>query len=220
MKKLLFAFTLIAIISCSSDESINTKYSNRPSIPITSNEIQIGNQIWMTKNLNVSRYRNGDIIPHVQDASQWSQLTTGAWCYYQNNSAFGTVYGKLYNWQAVNDPRGIAPLGWHVASDAEFTALSTFLGGEAIAGGKLKATTLWNNPNIGATNSSNFSALPGGWRDSNGDFGYSQDYGFWWCSTLWGFGYSYERQLSFNNTLLYRTNNDQRYGYSVRCIKN
>lgn len=212
--------TIFLVASCSSEEdkekSITT---SRSSIPILNNKVQIGNQIWMTKNLDVSRYRNGDLIPQVTDAAQWSNMTTGAWCYYQNNSAFGNVYGKLYNWHAINDPRGIAPQGWHVASDSEFTVLSTFLGGEAIAGGKLKAINLWTNPNSGATNSSRFSALPGGWRDSNGQFGYSQDYGFWWCSTLWGFSFSYQRQLSFNDITLIRSNTLQNYGHSVRCVK-
>jgi uncharacterized protein (TIGR02145 family) len=101
----------------------------------------------MQSNLNVSHYRNGDVIPQVTDPTAWSSLTTGAWCYYNNDTANGTVYGKLYNWYAVNDPRGLSPQGWHVPTDAEWTNLTSCLGGESLAGGKMKATTLWDSPN-------------------------------------------------------------------------
>jgi uncharacterized protein (TIGR02145 family) len=123
--------------------------------------ISIGTQIWTQSNLNVSRYRNGDIIPQVTNYTQWENLTTGAWCYYANNTANGVVYGKLYNWYAVSDPRGLAPQGWHVPSDAEWRTLTTYLG-EDSAGGKMKSITLWGSFNTGATSSSGFSGFPGG----------------------------------------------------------
>ena len=132
---------LFLITSCSREEEDNEiKYSNssRPSIPIDDSKIQIGNQIWMTKNLNTSQYKNGDPIPQVQDQTQWQNLTTGAWCYYENNTANGRIYGKLYNWYAVNDSRGLAPEGWHIPTIGEFNTLSEFLGGVNVAGGKMK----------------------------------------------------------------------------------
>src|SRR5436190_23369500 len=134
--------------------------------------VTICDQVWMIKNLDVSTYRNGDPIPEVTDPSQWAGLTTGAWCYYENNSANGTIYGKLYNWYAVNDPRGLAPLGWHVPSDEELTTLTSCLGGVFVAGGTMKetGTTHWLAPNTEATNSSGWTGLPGGYRNEFGSF--------------------------------------------------
>ncbi len=184
---LLFAISFVFIVSCSNDETTTkNQIASRPTVPPTASEVRIGTQIWMTRNLNVSRYRNGDPIPQVQDPSAWAALTTGAWCYYENNTVNGTTYGKLYNWYAVNDPRGLAPTGYHVPSDGEWTTLTTFLGGESVAGGKMKATTLWNSPNTGATNSSGFTGLPGGIRNR---FGSIFDIGFngnWWSSSEGG----------------------------------
>jgi len=100
--------------------------------------ITIGTQKWMIVNLDIETYRNGDIIPQVTDPTAWKELTTGAWCYYGNNDDNGAKYGKLYNWYAVNDSRGLAPQGWHISTDAEWTTLSTLLGGEDIAGGKIE----------------------------------------------------------------------------------
>jgi uncharacterized protein (TIGR02145 family) len=120
---------------------------------------------WMNKNLNVSKYKNGDVIPQVTDVTQWVALTTGAWCYYENDTANGPIYGKLYNWYAVNDSRGLAPAGWHIATDTEWSDLATFLGGDAVAGRKLKqnsATSVWDITTNYATNQSGFTALPSG----------------------------------------------------------
>jgi len=138
----------------------------RPCVILSS--VQIGNQTWTLKNLDVSTYRNGDPIPQVQDNTAWANLSTGAWCYYLNNTANGTIYGKLYNWYAVNDPRGLAPNGYHIPTDAEWTTLTTYLGGSTLAGGKMKeaGSSHWLSPNTGATNSSGFKGLPGGFRYS------------------------------------------------------
>ena len=121
-----------------------------PVIPVVDNKgpikgVAIGSQVWMSTNLNVSTYRNGDVIPQVQDKDAWAKLTTGAWCYYENNAANGTKYGKLYNWYAVNDARGLAPAGWHIPTDGEWTVLSTYLGGEDVAGKKMKSTSGWES---------------------------------------------------------------------------
>jgi uncharacterized protein (TIGR02145 family) len=148
--------------------------------------VTICSQIWTLENLDVETYRNGDVIPQVTDPIAWENLTTGAWCYYNNDSANGPIYGKLYNWYAVTDPRGLAPIGYHVPTDAEFeTLIVTCLGGETVAGGKMKSTgtTLWNSPNTDATNSSGFTGLPAGSRNYDGQFLSINDSAVWWTST-------------------------------------
>lgn len=132
--------------------------------------IQIGEQTWQTQNIDVDHYQNGDPIPEVTDSLQWKNLKTGAWCYYNNNTENGKIYGKLYNYYAINDPRGFAPQGWHIPSKAEWQTLVKFLGGDKVAGGKMKktGTTYWQEPNVDATNISGFSALPGGYLFSYG----------------------------------------------------
>ena len=111
------------------------------SFTIKAQDVTIGTQTWTSKNLNVTKYRNGDAIPQVQDKNAWAKLKTGAWCYYENNTANGTTYGKLYNWFAVNDTRGLAPKGYHIPTDAEWTILTDYLGGDTIAGTKMKSTS-------------------------------------------------------------------------------
>jgi uncharacterized protein (TIGR02145 family) len=125
--------------------------------------VAIGNQVWAKNNLDVSRYRNGDVIPQVTSMEEWKNLKTGAWCWYNNDSiAFGK-YGKLYNWYAIKDARGIAPEGFHIPTEAEWNTLITYLGGETAAIPKLMETTGWSDPAKG-TNSSGFSAKAAGGR--------------------------------------------------------
>ena len=165
----------------------------------------ICDQDWMVKNLDVSTYRNGDQIPEVTDPSAWAGLTTGAWCYYNNDPANGTVYGKLYNWYAVNDSRGLAPAGWHVPTDAEWTTLSDCLGGEAVAGGAMKetGTTHWLL-NTDATNSSGFTGLPGGLRFSDGAFIDVSFDGFLWSSSEFSTDGAWARYLFYYDGILGR----------------
>ncbi len=181
--------------------------------------ITIGTQAWMLKNLNVDHYRNGDLIPHVMDKDEWSKLTTGAWCYYDNNPANGKIYGKLYNWYAVNDSRKLAPEGWHVPSDAELSKLTGYLGGEKEAGGKLKATTLWNSPNTGATNESRFTAFPGGYRDLNGYFGLIGKYGAFWSASESSSFNAWSRDLYYDNSGVVRNYSSKGIGFSIRCVR-
>lgn len=181
--------------------------------------VTIGGQVWMQKNLNVCKYRNGDDIPQVQDPTAWSFLTTGAWCYYENNTANGPVYGKLYNWYAVNDPRGLAPTGYHVPSDGEWTTLTTFLGGEGVAGGEMKSTTLWSAPNEGATDSSGFTALPEGFRSNGGGFNFISIYGYWWSSTEYDSQQARDLFLSYNYGSAPRSRDPKGQGQSVRCLR-
>ena len=183
--------------------------------------VTICNQIWIKTNLNVSKYRNGDVIPQVTDPAVWANLTTGAWCYYNNNSANGTTYGKLYNWYAVNDTRGLAPTGWHVPTDGEWTALTNCLGGETVAGGKMKetGTTHWLSPNTSATNSSSFTGLPGGFRYNNGTFTNINNTGDWWCSSEFDSTNAWFRGLNSNLGNVNRANSFKSSGVSARCVK-
>ncbi len=198
-----------------SSSSCNECENNSTSYPT----VTIGNQIWMQKNLNVCTYRNGDEIPQVQDPNQWTNLTTGAWCYYQNDTANGIVYGKLYNWYAVNDPRGLAPAGYHVPSDGEWTSLINFLGGESVAAGKMRATSLWNSPNAGATNSSGFTGLPGGFRPGAGPFDMIGSIAFWWSSSQSFDNFSWYYYLENDYGDASRSYLNKSCGFSVRCIK-
>ncbi|HYK46326.1 MAG TPA: fibrobacter succinogenes major paralogous domain-containing protein [Parafilimonas sp.] len=184
--------------------------------------ITIGSQVWMEKNLDVSRYRNGDKIPQVKDSATWATLTTGAWCWYNNDSSTGVVYGKLYNWYAVHDPRGLAPIGWHVPSDSEWFVVYNFLGTNAHnAGGKMKetGTTHWLDPNVNAINSSGFTAPGGGYRDNLGQFAYLNFLGYWWTSTSNGIRYAFCRRLVSYGGFMDRMSYENGKGFSVRCVK-
>ena len=185
--------------------------------------VKICCQIWMSKNLDVTTYRNGDLIPQVTNGTAWRTLTTGAWCYYNNDPAMGVIYGKLYNWYAVNDPRGLAPAGWHIPIDFEWTTLSKCLGVSSDAGRALKetGTTHWLSPNTGATNSSGFTGLPGGLRYSVGEGLFSDigRLGYWWTSTLVDPRLSVSRGLFNAGGGVPTTNNNLEVGCSVRCVK-
>jgi uncharacterized protein (TIGR02145 family) len=191
----------------------------------TYNTVQIGNQCWTQSNLKVSKYRNGDNIPTGLSDVQWGSTSSGAYAIYNNDPANDGLYGKLYNWYAVTDSRGLCPTGWHVPSDAEWTMLTTFLGGESVAGGAMKSTATqptpggWNAPNTGATNSSGFTGLPGGYRDSGGGFGNLGDYGYWWSSSDAGSGFAWVRYLIYGNASAYRNYYYLRGGFSVRCAR-
>jgi len=184
--------------------------------------VQIGSQCWMASNLRTTTYANGDLVPNVTDAAQWVGLTTGAWVHYNNDSQYENPYGKLYNWYAVADPRNVCPTGWHVPSDAEWTVLSVYLGGESVAGGKMKSTgtQYWGSPNEGATNESGFSGLPGGNRNWNaGGFGGLVLSGNWRSDTEAGFGEAWTYGLSIDDGILFRGDPSKNYGFSVRCLR-
>ncbi len=179
------------------------------------------NQTWTKTNLIVSKYRNGDVIPEVTDPTEWANLTTGAWCYFANTTLNGTTYGKLYNWYAVTDSRGLAPEGYHIPSDTEWTTFTSCLGGETIAGGKIKetGTAHWETPNTGATNESGFKALPGGYRYDNGTFSTTGFFGYWWSSSNNFSNIAWDRYLYYNYGDIYRNSFNKAAGFSVRCIK-
>ena len=221
MKKYYFTITTILVFgltSCSNEETkIQNQVAARPTVPILNGEVRIGQLIWSTKNLNVSRYRNGDIIPEVTDQAQWDNLTTGAWCYYANSTANGVIYSRLYNCYAVNDPRGLAPVGWHIPSLDEWKTTFTYFGGELAAGGSLKSTSLWQSPNLGATNSSGFSALPGGRR--LGAFIYLTQAGWFWTTTASSPTARYAIALSCDSTIAQTIAYGMQNGFSIRCVK-
>ncbi len=189
--------------------------------------VTIGTQIWLAENLKVTHYRNGDDIPNVTDGTTWWGLTTGAYCEYNNDINYVATYGRIYNWFAVADSRNVAPIGWHVATDDEWKQLEMFLGmSQAEAdmhsdrgtdeGGKLKdtGTTYWNTPNIGATNSSGFTALPGGYGHANMGNG-----GYFWTSTEFDSGTAWARALDYGHSKVNRENSTKPWGLSVRCVK-
>ncbi|MFN5492660.1 MAG: fibrobacter succinogenes major paralogous domain-containing protein, partial [Bacteroidota bacterium] len=152
----------------------------------------------------------------------WQGLNTGATCFYNNDSAANNCpYGKLYNWYAASDVRNLCPTGWHVPSDAEWTTLTTFLGGEFVAGGKMKSTgtQYWASPNTAADNSSGFSGLPGGFRSYDGSFGYIGLNGNWWSSTEDNTDIAWTRNLDFTNGIALRVNSYKTLGFSVRCLR-
>jgi uncharacterized protein (TIGR02145 family) len=185
-------------------------------------DVVIGTQSWTGCNANVSAYANGDLIPQVTNAITWAGLTTGAWCYYNNDPLNEPIYGKLYNWYAINDPRGFAPTGYHVPSDAEWTTLSTFLGGDLVAGGEIKETGLcrWTAPNTGATDSSGFTAFPAGIRDSAGAFSLINTNAVFWSSTETSVSNAYDKTLDYNGIAINTFNPDKHSGFSIRFIKN
>jgi uncharacterized protein (TIGR02145 family) len=184
--------------------------------------VTICSQKWMDRNLDVTTYRNGDTIAYVTDPTAWVTLTTGAWCYFNNDPSTNATYGKLYNWYAVTDPRGLAPTGWHVPSDAEWTTLGICLGGTSVAGGKMKVTgtSTWMTPNVGATNTSGFAGLPGGIRFTDGSFTFLRNFSFWWTSTESNSTYSaWYRSLFYNDGSLSRNAYEKVLGFSVRCLR-
>lgn len=181
----------------------------------------IGKQTWMTKNLNVDKFRNGEIITHAQSDEEWAQAgdrKEPAWCYYNNDSTNANKYGKLYNWHAVNDPRGLAPEGWHIPSDDEWDILENFLGNSAVI--KMRNNKGWNE-DLNGNNESGFSGLPAGYRSSNGSFYNLGSDGHFWSSSEYGSFTAFSRHLFSDSTKWSRMYSYavKQTGYSVRCIK-
>lgn len=207
--------------------SAGTTYGNQVTIvttalpPVQLQSVTIGTQVWAQKNLDVVTYCNGDTIPEVKDPTQWSQLKTGAWCYFNNDPANNAAYGKLYNWYAVNDPRGLAPPGWHVPTNTEYATLISYLGGADVAGRKLKDTTRWADMYSGfSNNSSGFAARPGGYRNSGGGDGEITKFGMFWMATEYTNIYAWVMELaSYNVTARTYDYGYKPQGFSVRCVK-
>ncbi|MBN2461220.1 MAG: hypothetical protein JXB60_06395 [Candidatus Cloacimonetes bacterium] len=221
----------------------NSDYSNEilvsfNCVDIDGNEyqiVQIGNQIWMAENLKVTHYNNGDPIPHLTDDDDWISTTSGAYCVYNNEPSNADIYGNLYNWYAVEDPRGLAPEGWHVPEDEEIMELEMYLGmtyeeahdtgwrgtneGSKLAGNADLWTdgALENDPEFG---SSGFDFLPGGYRyHGNGNFGHLGYYGYFWSATEYDTYDTWRRGLNYDGTQVYRFLNYKLFGFSVRCVR-
>lgn len=186
--------------------------------------IVIGNQEWMAENLKTSIYRNGEPITTNLTFQEWlnSAITqVGAWTFYSNNSQYDCPFGKLYNWYAVTDSRHVCPSGWHEPTDGEWTTLTDYLGGESVAGGKMKSTGLqyWISPNFDATNESGFSGLPGGSRFSSGQFTNIGLNGIWWSSSENALAYAWDRSLNYDDANAVRFAPNKTNGSFVRCLR-
>jgi uncharacterized protein (TIGR02145 family) len=187
--------------------------------------VYIGTQQWMGENLKTSKYSDGTPIPNITDNTQWSNNTTGAWAYYNNDVANNAKFGKLYNWYAVskttNGNKNVCPTGWHAPTDAEWTVLTDYLGGASVAGGKMKevGTTSWNSPNTDATNTSLFTGLPGGLRFTNGDFNVIGNGGNWWSSTENNTDDAWLRYLHYDYGYAFSHSDNKKNGLSVRCLR-
>ncbi|MBK8227001.1 MAG: fibrobacter succinogenes major paralogous domain-containing protein [Flavobacteriales bacterium] len=194
--------------------------------------VQIGGQCWMAENLRTATYSDGSTIPNVTGNTAWTQLNSGAWSNYDNSPANDATYGKLYNWYAAANPN-ICPEGWHVPTDAEWQQLEAALGMSAnelgltgyrgadqYVGGKMKTTTLWNEPNTGANNQSGFLGRPGGSRrNDSGYFNYIGDFGFWWSASGAGADLAWSRGLNTDEARVSRFYNFKRNGFCLRCVR-
>ena len=204
------------------DKAKYPSIKNKAYVPNEITEVKIGNQIWMTQNLKVAHFRNGDSVPYAKTAEEWEKAgkeQKPAWCYYNNDPANDSKYGKLYNWYAVNDPRGLAPNGWHIPSDVEWKQLTDFIGGNEAAGKKMKSVSGWE-VNGNGTNESGFNGLPGGYRYDYGFFNYGGLFAVWWASPVnyTSFAWLYYQAYNFGNAFRYFPT--KAFGFSVRCVKN
>jgi uncharacterized protein (TIGR02145 family) len=224
---LIISMTLLLAQSCKKEDDTPppdpTPTANPTVTDIDGNiyhTVTIGTQTWMVENLKVTHARNGDPIAHVTNAIQWSNLTSGAYCNYWDDGTLSDIYGRLYNWYAVAEGPVIAPAGWHIASDAEWQKLIDYLGGAAIAFGKLRetGTTHWTYTDASITNESGFTALPGGFRAYDGSYAFQGNACLWWSTTEADATTAWNRQ-SLGGTNIDRNDMDKRIGLSVRCIK-
>jgi uncharacterized protein (TIGR02145 family) len=233
MKNLVYLILSVFFLSCATEEQLIT---NGTVIDIEGNEyptVIINGQEWMAENLRTATYNNGDPIPNITDFNQWSELATGAWVYYNNDSIYETPHGKLYNWYAATDSRNSCPTGWHIPSTAEWRNLIEFLGSDGspnwfsnnVAGGKMKSTGLqyWNTPNSGASNESGFSGHGSGTRRclDNADFFGIRNFCWWWSidvagngnGMIWNYNLMYDEIGAVEGVL------NAKDGISIRCVK-
>lgn len=218
LRFLYISIALLLFISCEKNSNIsNDTNPNSTFMDIDGNYIavvNIGGKLWMQKNLNVSRFRNGDLIPKVE--SNWGVSRTPAYCFYNNDSAsYAATYGRLYNWQAVNDPRGLAPVGWHIATIKEWNEITNCIG---FCDGLKDTSSLWETPNL-TTNNSKFKGLPAGARDINGTFIDIRKSAVWWTSTEVNTKSAWYIWLNNNRIVHKDYTYTKDWGFSVRCIK-
>jgi uncharacterized protein (TIGR02145 family) len=236
---LLLMGMLLILSSCGKDDDDNINPTNGKTTAVFNPEltygtmtdqdgniyrtITIGTQTWMAENLRTTKYQNGDPIPNIIDQEAWLDLTTGAYCVYDNSQNISDIatYGRLYNWYAVEDNRNISPSGWHVPTDAEWEILISYL--EENESNKLRETDsihwIYPSPEHVATNETGFTALPGGHRVSVYGFKDIGVMGFWWSATESVYGSPYIRFMYANRSSVSRNYNAKFVGYSVRCVK-
>ncbi len=234
-----FMFLVVCSICCTKLSPLNNPYNGKTTavfnpekkygtvIDVDGNvykTIVIGQQTWMAENLRVIHYRNGDEIPNLTDDEMWGDTDSGAYCNYGNTTDIDTIatYGRLYNWYAVHDSRGLTPPGWRIPTIDDWYTLFTFLGGDQVAGDKLKESNYfnihWHEPNK-ANNSSGFTALPGGWREfykKTAKIGYL---GCWWAADATEEYVSPRVIMFYNSPGVYVEFMMRENGYSVRCVK-
>ncbi len=211
MKRLLLQTIFITVIFYSNAQTVTDIDNN------VYNTVTIGTQVWMAENLKTTKFNDGTSIPLVIMFTEWNNLTTPAYCWHNNDELnYKDKYGALYNWYTVNTCK-ICPSGWHVPTDADWTTLTTYLGGANVAGGKMKGTDFWQSPNTGATNESGFAARPGACRLD--DFSLLGSSGYWWSSSEFDKNNAWFRLLSYNSGGVLSSINGKTAGFSVRCIK-
>jgi len=238
MLVIFISFILLSSCKKDDDESLNNTPDNNttaefnPDISygsITDQDgnvyktVTIGAQTWMAENLRTTKYKDGSAIPLISDDSTWDVLTSAGYCNYNNTTDKKSIstYGCLYNWYAVNTGK-LAPTGWHIPTDDEWTELLNYLVGDSIAGGKLKENTTkhWESPNSGATNVSGFTALPAGYRGAYGDFYALGTGGYWWSYSGLDSSYAWYRYMGYDYENVNRGNYvGKQRGFSIRCIK-
>lgn len=215
----LILFIIMLSISCKKGSDENT-----PGDTLTDSDgnnygiVTIGTQVWMAENLKTTKYKDNTPIPLIADNNNWS---TPGYSWYNNDAAtYKATYGALYNWYTVNTGK-LCPTGWHVPTDDEWRALTSYLGGEGVAGGKLKeaGTSHWLSPNLGATNETDFTAVPGGVRNIDGQFLELGNAGYWWSSTAYDAIHAFYRDMIYDDQWVNRYRYLKGLGFSVRCIK-
>jgi len=207
---LVFVFSML-LSSCAGESKEDAVYK----------EIIIGNQVWMTENLNVDKFRNGDSILEIKSTEEWRKAGVNqqpAWCYYNNDPDNAEKHFKLYNWYAVNDPRVLAPKGWHIPTKDEWTELINYLGGETRACRKIKNTKGWEGGYNG-TNESGFSGIPGGCRKFDGTFSSIGQEANWWSSSEDNIENAFYRSLINDFAFIHTVTYGKANGFSVRCIR-
>jgi len=221
---MILGVVLIFASGCKKDSSNDNQVSGETVKDIDGNvyhTVKIHEQTWMVENLRTTHLNDGNNteIPNIID-NTWGGLTTSAYCWYNNEISNKATYGALYNWYAVNSGK-LCPTGWKVPSDDDWNTLISNLGGDTLAGGRLKeaGTAHWMSPNTGADNSSGFTALPGGSHYTNGLFYYNGKYGWFWSSTESSATEAWHVYMNYNTSIISRTPGNKSIGFSVRCIK-
>ena len=214
MKKITFVFILLILFCFSYNAQTVTDIDGNVYETVT-----IGNQCWMKQNLKTTKYRDGSPIEYVADTADWNDLTSDAFCWYNNSLDSCNTYGALYNWHAATSIHNLAPEGWHVSTDAEWEAMVDFLGSGT--GGQLKEEGIehWKTPNTSASNSSGFTALPGGYRGISGTFYQNRSYGSWWSTSEYSESSAWSHELYYISPGILRVFSDKNYAFSIRCVK-